>query len=84
MLPAQRDSPPPISHGQTEVGAVPQGTRAFHEFWHLFSLPPKHLSLCPLDKHTFYFSRVNSVQSQRHYPCKVLTDLPPFSSKKNS
>ena len=41
-----------------EVGAVPQGTRAFRVFWHLFSLPPKHLPLCPLDKHTFFFQEL--------------------------
>lgn len=45
--------------GQAEVGAVPQGTRGVPWVLAFVLFAPKaHLSLCPLDKHTFYFQEL--------------------------
>ena len=75
--------PRPFLHGQTEVGAVPQGTRVFHVFWHLFSLPPKHIFAHLINACLFvFFSRVHSIQSECHYLCKVFTDYLPSLPRK--
>ena len=75
--------PRPFLHGHTEVGAVPQGTRVFHVFWHLFSLPPKHIFAHLINACLFVFfkSSFNSVRVS--LPLQGLHWLPPFSSKKN-